>query len=91
MRETIMPLRSTPSRVASRPLLALLLVLLAGVAEGFGLSMLLPLLGLTIAGTGAAAGVALPAPSALERFITAFFQTLGLPQTTGALLGFFVK
>ena len=65
-------------------------LLLAGVAEGFGLSMLLPLLGLTIAGTGAAAGVALPAPSALERFITAFFQTLGLPQTTGALLGFFV-
>ncbi|NLB07417.1 MAG: ABC transporter ATP-binding protein, partial [Desulfobulbaceae bacterium] len=40
-------------------------LLLAGVAEGFGLSMLLPLLGLTIAGTGAAAGVALPAPSAL--------------------------
>ena len=65
-------------------------LLLAGVAEGFGLSMLLPLLGLTITATGGAAAAALPAPSALERFITRFFETLGLEQTTGALLGLFV-
>ena len=71
-------------------IVTLVALLLAGVAEGFGLSMLLPLLGLTITATGNAAGVALPAPSTLERYITTFFQTVGLPQTTGALLAFFV-
>ena len=65
-------------------------MLLAGLAEGFGLSMLLPLLGVVINTTGGGEGLGGSTQSSLERYVTRFFETLGLQPTVGVLLAFFV-
>jgi ATP-binding cassette subfamily C protein len=69
-------------------------LLLAGVLEGVGLSMLLPILGIAV-GQQSAAGQ-LPTErtvamdSALERWVTEAFSVLGMSPTVGVLLIIFI-
>ncbi|MBB5348688.1 ABC transporter ATP-binding protein [Desulfoprunum benzoelyticum] len=65
-------------------------MLLAGLAEGFGLSMLLPLLGVVINTTSGGEGPGGSTQSNLERYVAGFFDTVGLSPTIGVLLTFFV-
>jgi len=73
-------------RYPVQSLLALLAMLFAGIAEGFGLSMLLPLLGVAMDLPGASGGASHHSKSALERAITGFLDTLGLTPTISLLL-----
>jgi len=73
-------------RYPAQSLLALLAMLFAGIAEGFGLSMLLPLLGVAMDLPGASGGASHHSKSALERAITGFLDTLGLTPTISLLL-----
>jgi len=66
--------------------LTLLAMLFAGIAEGFGLSMLLPLLGIAMDLPDAPGGTSPHSPSTLERAITGFLETLGLTPTITLLL-----
>ena len=64
----------------------LLALLLAGIAEGFGLSALLPLIS-TVAGGHAGAGKAgSPSGSGLERMVTDTLTALGVSPSIGVLL-----
>jgi ATP-binding cassette subfamily C protein len=68
----------------------LLALLLAGLMEGIGLSMILPLVGITIS-SRAAAGAAPAADdgtadSMLERIVTESFEMLGITPTLGVLM-----
>ncbi|MBW2708470.1 MAG: ABC transporter ATP-binding protein [Deltaproteobacteria bacterium] len=67
--------------------MALLAMLFAGIAEGFGMSMLLPLLGIAMDVPGVSSGGTSPhSESALERAITGFLGTLGVAPTLNFLL-----
>ncbi len=70
-------------------MLTLFAMLFAGIAEGFGMSMLLPLLSLSAAGADKVEK-AHKAGSALERAISGFFSFLGMEPTIGLLLIIFV-
>ena len=65
-------------------------MLFAGIAEGFGLSMLLPLLGLVINSPDGAGVAALQSKSTLEQLVTGFFDAIGMTPTIGVLLAVFV-
>ena len=65
-------------------------MLFAGLAEGFGLSMLLPLLSLVLKSPNGSDVAAPQTNSALENLVTGLFDTLGIPQTIGVLLTIFV-
>ncbi|OPY89608.1 MAG: Heterocyst differentiation ATP-binding protein HepA [Syntrophus sp. PtaU1.Bin208] len=73
-------------RYPVQSLLALLAMLFAGIAEGFGLSMLLPLLGVAMDLPSVSGGVSHHSKSALERAITEILRTLGLTPTISLLL-----
>ena len=70
--------------------ITLLALLFAGVAEGFGLFMLLPLLGLVINGPDTGGMADLKPNSTLEKLVTGFFDTVGMEPTIGTLLSIFV-
>ncbi|MDK9707567.1 MAG: ABC transporter ATP-binding protein/permease [Desulforhopalus sp.] len=74
----------------SQSIVTLIAMLLAGIAEGFGLTMLLPLLGVVINTTSGADSLAGYSHSPLEHFVTGFFAAVGLRPTMGVLLAFFV-
>jgi ATP-binding cassette, subfamily C, bacterial len=74
----------------SQTVITLLALLFAGVAEGFGLSMLLPLLSLVINGPDSAGLVHSKPDSTLEKLVTGFFDTVGMHPTIGVLLTIFV-
>src|SRR5210317_1122058 len=77
-------------RYPGQSIITLLALLFAGIAEGFGLSMLLPLLGLVFnspAGTGFAAS---ESQSSLEQLVAGFFEAVGMTPTIGLLLIIFV-
>ncbi len=68
----------------------LVAVLFAGLAEGFGFSMLLPLLNLAL-NSSAGSGIAgTHSPSSLEKLMSSFLDTVGLTPTVGVLLVIFV-
>ena len=68
----------------------LVALLFAGIAEGFGMSMLLPLLGIAIDTPSGSAVSSHASKSALEQAITGFFGTIGMTPTVGLLLIIFV-
>ncbi|MCK5516002.1 MAG: ABC transporter ATP-binding protein, partial [Desulfobulbaceae bacterium] len=71
-------------------IVTLIAMLFAGLAEGFGLSMLLPLLTLILKSPdGPDMAVSQP-NSNLEQMVTGFFDAVGMPQTIGALMAIFV-
>jgi len=74
----------------TQSIITLVAMLLAGIAEGFGLSMLLPLLGVVINTTSGAEGLAGIPQSQLERYVNGIFAAVGLQPTIGVLLAFFV-
>ena len=74
----------------SQSIVTLLAMLFAGLAEGFGLSMLLPLLSLVLKSPNGSDVAAPQTNSALENLVTGLFDTLGIPQTIGVLLTIFV-
>jgi ATP-binding cassette subfamily C protein len=82
MRLIITFLRNYPVQTVT----TLLVMLFAGIAEGFGLSMLLPLLGIAMDLPGASGGRSSPSQSALERAISGFLETLGVTPTINLLL-----
>ena len=87
MRLLITFLRDYPLQSA----ITLSALLFAGLAEGFGLSLLLPLLGFAARGDAAAsAGQLNDSGSALERMVTEIFDTIGVTPTIGMLLIIFV-
>ncbi len=87
MRLIIIFLRTYPLQSA-RTLAALLF---AGLIEGFGLSMLLPLLGLAGDINGGSSGEAAGgAASALGQMVNKIFETIGITPTIGILLIIFV-
>ena len=65
-------------------------LLFAGIAEGFGLSMLLPLLSLALDNPHGPGIADLQPKSNLEQLVTGFFDTIGLTPTIGVLLTIFV-
>jgi len=82
MRLIITFLRNYPVQTVT----TLLVMLFAGIAEGFGLSMLLPLLGIAMDLPGVSGGTPSPSQSALERAISGFLETLGVTPTINLLL-----
>jgi ATP-binding cassette subfamily C protein len=60
-------------------------MLFAGIAEGFGMSMLLPLLGIAINSPGGADISAQQSKSVLEQMVTGFFDSVGLSPTVSVL------
>ncbi len=74
----------------SQSIVTLIAMLLAGIAEGFGLTMLLPLLGIVINTTSGAVVSPDIHTRSLEQFVTGFFDAVGLRPTIGVLLAFFV-
>ena len=77
-------------RYPVQSIVTLLAMLFAGIAEGFGLSMLLPLLGLVISSPDGAGVDALQSKSTLEQLVSGFFDTVGMTPTIGVLLTVFV-
>ncbi|AOY58119.1 ABC transporter ATP-binding protein [Desulfococcus multivorans] len=77
-------------RYPGESLLTLLALLLAGVAEGFGMTMLLPLLGIAIGGPADAIEASPGQKPALEQTIIRLFELIGLSPTIGLLLAVFV-
>ena len=68
----------------------LLALLLAGVAEGIGLSALLPLISIGIGSQGGGVPGAPESHSGVERMVTEVFSAVGLTPTVGVLLAVFV-
>ena len=77
-------------RYPTQSIITLLALLFAGLAEGFGLAMLLPLLGLIVNSQGGAGVEASEPRSSLEQFVAGFFEVIGVTPTIGALLAVFV-
>jgi ATP-binding cassette subfamily C protein len=77
-------------RYPAQSFITLLAMLLAGVAEGFGMVMLLPLLGIVVNNSGDAGDAALQSNTALEQIVTGFFDAVGVTPTIGLLLAVFV-
>jgi ATP-binding cassette subfamily C protein len=71
-------------------MLALLAMLFAGLAEGFGLSMLLPLLSLALNNNDSPDTFVSQSESTLEQIVGSFFDSFGMSPTIGVLLAFFV-
>ena len=71
-------------------MLALLAMLFAGLAEGFGLSMLLPLLSLALNSNDNPDTDVSQSESTLEQIVGGFFDSFGISPTIGVLLTFFV-
>ena len=70
----------------SQSIVTLIAMLFAGLAEGFGLSMLLPLLSLAL-NSSAEPGISTPqSESPLEQLVSGFFDTVGVSPTIGVLL-----
>lgn len=69
-------------------LITLVAMLFAGIAEGFGLSMLLPLLSLALKSPDSP--VVPQSKTTLEHLVSGFFNTIGLSPTIGVLLAVFV-
>jgi ATP-binding cassette subfamily C protein len=83
-------LTSLTRQYPKQSVIMLLALLLAGVAEGFGLTALLPLVSIAIGSqTGAQDGIA-ASNSGLERVVTETLAAIGLPPTLGVLLTVFV-
>jgi ATP-binding cassette subfamily C protein len=83
-------LNSLTRQYPRQSVIMLLALLLAGVAEGFGLTALLPLVSIAIGSqTGAQDGIA-ASNSGLERVVTETLAAIGLPPTLGVLLTVFV-
>ena len=74
----------------TQSIITLVAMLFAGIAEGIGLSMLLPLLGVVIKTTSGGESLAGYTQSNLERYVIGFFHTIGLSPTIGVLMTFFV-
>jgi ATP-binding cassette subfamily C protein len=66
--------------------LMVLALLLAGLLEGIGLSMLLPLIGIVMGDPSAAGSPPAPKSSPLERIVTDGFNSLGITPTLGIIL-----
>ncbi len=66
-------------------------ILFAGVAEGFGLTMLLPLLSIALKSPDGSDIAASHSQSTLERLLTGFLDTIGYSPTIGVLLIIFVS
>jgi ATP-binding cassette subfamily C protein len=77
-------------RYPVQSILTLMAMLFAGIAEGFGMAMLLPLLGIAINSPGGAKISAQQSKSVLEQMVTGFFDGVGLSPTIGVLLIIFV-
>ncbi len=77
-------------RYPGQSIITLIALLFAGIAEGFGLSMLLPLLGLVINSPGAGGIAVAQSKSTLEQLVTGFFDAIGMTPTIGLLLVVFV-
>ncbi len=73
-------------RYPIQSVITLLAMLFAGIAEGFGLSMLLPLLGIAMDLPGASGGATPHSKSALEKALTGFLESLGVTPTINLLL-----
>lgn len=67
-----------------------LAVLFAGLAEGFGFSMLLPLLSLALNNPGGSGVAAAHSASGLEKLMGSVLETMGLTPSVGVLLTIFV-
>jgi ATP-binding cassette subfamily C protein len=67
-------------------IIMLLALLLAGVAEGIGLSALLPLISIAIGSQAGAESGASASHSGVERVVTEYLSALGLTPTIGVLL-----
>jgi ATP-binding cassette, subfamily C, bacterial len=77
-------------RYPVQSVITLLAMLFAGVAEGFGMSMLLPLLGIAMDLPGVSGGTSPHSKSELERAVTGFLEALGISPTINLLLFVFV-
>ena len=77
-------------RYPGQSIATLLALLFAGIAEGFGMAMLLPLLGLVVNNSGGAVVAAAQSKSSLEQLVAGFFDAVGMTPTIGLLLIVFV-
>lgn len=77
-------------RYPTESLLTLTALLFAGIAEGFGMTMLLPLLGIAMGGPASSASTPGASKSALENGILGLFDVAGIPPTISLLLIVFV-
>jgi len=77
-------------RYPAQSLITLLALLFAGIAEGFGLSMLLPLLSLALDSSNGSEIANVQPDSTLEQLVNGFFDTVGITPTIGVLLTIFV-
>ena len=77
-------------RYPTESILTLVALLFAGIAEGFGMTMLLPLLGIAMGGPAGSASASPGSKSALEKAITGLFDLAGIPPTISLLLTIFV-
>ncbi len=78
-------------RYSVMSLLTLVAMLFAGLAEGFGISMLLPLLEIATDAHGGPTVLARDPDSFLEKLLTGFFETLGIAPSIPVLLMLFVS
>ena len=76
-------------RYPAKSIITLIAMLFAGIAEGLGMSMLLPLLGMSIK-DGGASNVSAHTSSTLEQAVSNFFALLGINPTVSMLLILFV-
>ena len=76
-------------RYPAKSVITLIAMLFAGIAEGLGMSMLLPLLGMSIK-DGSAANSSTHTPSTLEQIVSNFFAFIGIQPTVSMLLILFV-
>ncbi|MDX9786701.1 MAG: ATP-binding cassette domain-containing protein [Desulfobacterales bacterium] len=76
-------------RYPIQSLFTLIATLLAGISEGFGISMLVPLLGIAMGAPGSL-GASHRSGSAMEGIITGFLTATGMPSTLGVMLFIFV-
>jgi len=71
-------------------MITLIALLFAGIAEGFGMSMLLPLMNIVVDSPGSATLSSQHSESALAQIITGFFDVVGMTPTVSLLLNVFV-